>query len=319
MVRYNGGCKGPLICAPGFSNTSQVFAWDGIETNWVEFLTGHGYDLWLLDYRASPDLPASRTQFTLDQVALHDWPSAVAYVQAATGVESVQALGHCLGSATGFMALLAGRLETVRQFVASQVMPFVTVSKLAHKKAGVRLDRLFAQLGVRGVDTDAGRTVVDKAVDRLLRLSPMPLEWQGLGPVCRRVYAIYGPVMNPAQINRDTRDALDWIFGYGNLTSFGQIRQFIRAGRLVDANGADVYLSNIARLQTHVVLLQGGENELFLPKGSAETQRWIREHHGADACSRLVIPDYAHLDCFIGRDAARDVFPQIVRELDRLN
>ena len=117
LVRYNGGRKGPFICAPGFSNTSQVFAWDGVETSWVEFFAGEGYDLWLFDYRASPDVPASRTQFTLDDVALHDWPAAVAYVRQATGAESVQALGHCLASATGFMSLLSGALTGVRQFV----------------------------------------------------------------------------------------------------------------------------------------------------------------------------------------------------------
>jgi cholesterol oxidase len=65
--------------------------------------------------------------------------------------------------------------------------------------------------------------------------------------------------------------------------------------------------------------MQGNENELFLPKGSADTERWIREHHGTHACTRLVFPEYAHLDCFIGRDAARDVFPSVLRELDSLN
>ena len=319
LVRYNGGGKGPLLCAPGFSNTSQVFAWDGVDTNWVEFFTGNGYDLWLLDYRASPDLPACRTQFTLDQVALHDWPAAVEYVRRRTGAASVQAMGHCLGSATGFMALLAGRLPAVRQFVGSQVMPFIEVPDLARVKAGLRIDQMLVRAHIEGVDTHEGRTALGRAVDELLRLSPMPAEWQALGPVCRRIHAIYGPVMNPAQINRDTRDALDWIFGYANLTTFGQIGQFIRHGRLVDAGGSDVYLPHVARLQTRVVLMQGSENELFLPKGSAETERWIQEHHGRDACVRLVFPDYAHLDCFIGRDAARDVFPQVVRELDRTN
>jgi hypothetical protein len=108
--------------------------------------------------------------------------------------------------------------------------------------------------------------------------------------------------MNPVQINRDTRDALDWIFGYGNITTFGHIRQFIRSGRLVDAVGGDVYLPNVARVHARIVLLQGTENELFLSKGSAETERWFREHHGRDACTRLLFPEYAHLDCFIGRN-----------------
>jgi cholesterol oxidase len=319
LVRYNGGRKGPLVCAPGFSNTSQVFAWDGVETNWVEFFSGHGYDVWLFDYRASPDLRASRTQFTLDHVALHDWPAAIDHVMGATGADSVQALGHCLGSATGFMSLLAGRLNSVRQFVASQVMPFVEVSKLARLKAQVRLDRVFARLGVEGVETAAGRSRRDKAVDELLRFGPMPPEWQALGPVCRRIYAIYGPVMKPGQINRDTRDALDWIFGYGNVTSFGHIRQFIRHKRLVDASGADVYLPHVDRLRTHIVLLQGGDNELFLPQGSAATLAWLSRQHGDNACARVLVPGYAHLDCFLGRNAASDVFPMVLEQLERFN
>ena len=319
LVRYHGGRKGPLVCAPGFSNTSQVFAWDGIDTSWVEFFSAHGYDIWLLDYRASPDLPACRTQFTLDHVALHDWPAAIDFVQRQTGADSIQAIGHCLGSATGFMALLAGRLKQVRQFVGSQVMPFIEVSELARLKAQLRVDRWVAHTGTAGVSTAAGETVAGRVLDELLRLTPMSSEWQALGPVCRRIHAIYGPVMNPKQINRDTRDALDWIFGYANLTTFDQIGQFIRHGRLVDATGGDVYLPNIARLQAHIVLMQGSANELFLSKGSAETERWIQAHRGAGACTRLVFPDYAHLDCFIGKNAARDVFPLVVRELDRMN
>ena len=103
------------------------------------------------------------------------------------------------------------------------------------------------------------------------------------------------------------------------MTSFGQIGEFIRNSRLVDAEGADVYIPNVAKLQARIASMQGSENELFLPKGSAETMNWIQEHHGIGACTRLVFPEYAHLDCFIGRNAARDVFPLVVRELDMLN
>jgi cholesterol oxidase len=294
-------------------------AWDGIATSWVEFFAGHGFDLWLFDYRASPVLPASRTQFTLDDVALQDWPAAVAYVRDATGAPSVQALGHCLGSATGFMALLAGRGAGIRQFVGSQVMPFIDVSALSKAKAAMRIDAVLHGAGLDEVTTQRSETELDRLVDQALRLMPMPSDWQELGPVCRRIYAIYGPVMNPAQLNRDTRDALDWIFGYGNLTSFGQIRQFIRRGRIGDADGRDVYLPHVDRLTPHIVLMQGRGNQLFLPEGSEKTRRWIQQHRGADACSRLVFPDYAHLDCFIGRDAARDVFPSVLAALDRFN
>jgi len=319
LVRYQGGSKGPFICAPGFSNTSQVFAWDGIETSWVEFFTKEGYDIWLFDYRASPDLPASRTQFTLDDIARFDWPAAVAYVCRVTGAPSVQALGHCIGSATGFMSLLSGHLTGVRQFVASQVMPFVEVSALTKLKAAAHVARLLSALGVSEVTTQAGVDGTGRVIDELLRLYPMPREWQALGPVCRRIFAIYGPVMKPDQLNPDTRDALAWIFGYGNLTAFAQIRQFIRHGRLVDATGADTYLPHVERLEPSIVLMQGGDNALFLPRGSEETMMWIRARHGPSSCARLLFPDYAHLDCFIGRHAARDVYPAVLREVEKFN
>ncbi len=32
-----------------------------------------------------------------------------------------------------------------------------------------------------------------------------------------------------------------------------------------------------------------------------------------------MIPGYAHMDLFIGKDAARDVYPVITAELDRFN
>ena len=68
-----------------------------------------------------------------------------------------------------------------------------------------------------------------------------------------------------------------------------------------------------------IVLLQCGDNQLFLPTGSAQTQQWLRQEHGDGACERLVVSGYAHLDCFIGRAAARDVFALVLTELDRLN
>jgi cholesterol oxidase len=32
-----------------------------------------------------------------------------------------------------------------------------------------------------------------------------------------------------------------------------------------------------------------------------------------------VIPGYSHMDCFIGRDAVKDVYPVVMAELDKTN
>ena len=87
LTRYRFGNKGPLIMAPGYGNAARAFAIDTVPKNWVQYLGEHGYDVWLLDYRASPELQASFTQFTVDDIAMRDWPAAVETVRRETGQE----------------------------------------------------------------------------------------------------------------------------------------------------------------------------------------------------------------------------------------
>ena len=92
---------------------------------------------------------------------------------------------------------------------------------------------------------------------------------------------------------------------------------FPETGHIVDAKGSDVYLPNVARLKLPIVLVHGAENIFFYPKGSEKTYQWLRENNGTDLYRRIVVPGYAHLDLFIGKDAARDVFPVLLAELER--
>src|SRR4051794_34881853 len=108
LTRYKFGNKGPLVLAPGYGNAARAFALDTVPKNWVQYLGEHGYDVWLFDYRASPDLPGSFTQFTVDDIALRDWPAAVDMVRRETGTDEIQALGHCIGGVPPFLAVGGG-------------------------------------------------------------------------------------------------------------------------------------------------------------------------------------------------------------------
>ncbi len=120
LTRYKFGTKGPLVMAPGYGNAARAFAIDTVPKNWVQYLGEHGYDVWLLDYRASPDLPSSFTQFTVDDIAMRDWPAAIDTVRRITGEESVQAMGHCVGGLSLFMAM-GGGMEGVRSATFSSL------------------------------------------------------------------------------------------------------------------------------------------------------------------------------------------------------
>ena len=60
----------------------------------------------------------------------------------------------------------------------------------------------------------------------------------------------------------------------------------------------------------------GEKSGCFLPPGQERSHEFIEKHRpGKSALHR--IPDYSHLDVFIGKDAARDVFPLMLEELDK--
>ena len=118
ITHHAAGGKGPVVLAPGYGNAARAFALDTVPKSFADYLGEHGYDVWLFDYRASPDLPSSRTQFTVDDIAMRDWPAAIAEVRRQTGADSVQALGHCIGGLTLFMAI-GGGLEGVRSATCS--------------------------------------------------------------------------------------------------------------------------------------------------------------------------------------------------------
>lgn len=319
LTHFHGGTKGPVILTPGFGTSALAYTIDTTETNFPEYLFEHGYDVWVLDYRASPDLKSAGTQFTLDDIARFDYPAAVDTVRALTGRDSVQIMAHCVGSLTMLMALAAG-LEGVRSAVASQLTLHPRVAPLNKVRAGLYMANFLSALGVDTLTTDVREDAswTEKLYDAALHLYPAGRE-HCASTFCRRMMFMYGEVFDHDQLNDATHEAIHEAFGVANLTTFKQISQALRAGHIVSADGEDVYLPNVERLKLPIAFLHGAKNRLFLPEGSARTLEYLSEKNGAQYYTRHVFDDYAHMDCFIGKDAARDVYPVVTAELDRHN
>src|SRR5581483_9410751 len=315
LTRYALGGKGPVVLAPGYGNKARAFALPTVHTNFVEFLGANGYDGWLLDYRSSPALPSARTQFTVDDIATRDWSAAIDTVRRETGAESVQALAHCVGGLSLFMALGAG-LEGVRSAIFSSLAGHPIPTPANRLRAGVHLATIFKAVGIEGLDTDyKPRSVVDRAVDVAMRAVPRANVCDH--PVCRRIYFVYGDVFDHSQLNDETHDELAGIFGITNMTFFEHISLMIRRSRALDAEGRDVYWSNIDRYRLPISFIHGEHNRMFLPVGTERTHDELRKAHGPDLYSRHVVSEYAHLDCWLGEHAERDVFPIALAELER--
>jgi cholesterol oxidase len=317
LTRYQGGRKGPVLLAPGYGTSTLAFTIDTVDTNLPEALFAAGYDTWLFDYRASPELPSSHTQFTLDDVAVYDYPAAVAEVLKATGAPSVQVMAHCVGSLTFLMAMMAG-MQHVRSAICSALTLYPVSPLINQVKAGLDLGSVLKQAGVTTLTTDFNpNSITDQMLDAFLKLFPGT---DACGSaVCRRIQGIYGDVYKHAQLNDATHTALHEMFGVANLTAFNHLTTMLRKGFVVDHLGNDTYMPHVDRLSIPIVFLHGAENHLFLPEGSDETLKLLSYKNDAKFYERIVFPNYAHMDCFIGRNASADVFPDIVAALDRFN
>lgn len=317
LTRYMGGAKGPVMLAHGLGVSSLIFSIDTIGTNLLEYLFANGYDVWLLDYRASIALPTSTAPQNADDVALMDYPAAVRYIRETAGVESVQVVAHCFGAITFSMAMLGG-LRGVRSAVLSQAGMHTVTPILGRAKAGLHLPSMLENLGIESLTAYAGRNPDwrDRLFSRALEILPGKREEECDNPVCPRITFMYGHLYRHSRLNPATHNALHEMFGVASIDSFEHVACMVRAGHVVNADGRDNYMPNLQRMAIPLAFIHGAENGCWLPESTQRSYDALRAANGPELYTRHVIPGYGHIDCIFGEDAAEDVYPLILRHLE---
>jgi cholesterol oxidase len=153
-----------------------------------------------------------------------------------------------------------------------------------------------------------------RLLDAALRAVPVKLEESCTSNVCRRITFMYGPLYRHEQLNRATHDALHELFGVTSLTLFEELARMVREGHAVRADGT-TYLRDLDRLAIPITFIHGGENGCFLPESTLRTYTLLCETNGDAGYQRRVVPGYGDVDCLIGKNAVRDVYPLILEHL----
>jgi cholesterol oxidase len=317
LTRYRGGAKGPVILSHGLGVSSQIFSIDTIDTNMLEYLYAHGYDVWLLDYRASIDLPSAKEQFSGDDIANRDYPAAVDEVRRLTGAPTVQMVVHCFGSSTFFMSMASG-LQGVRSAVASQVALHVDAGELQKIRCTLHTPTLLRHLGFNDLDaiakTDEG--FFERIYDRILSGNAF-VQAQGRcnSAVCHRITFMYAPLYEHVTLNDPTHTALGEMFGVANMKSFEHLALTVQRGHAVTADDRDAYMPHADRIKIPIKFISGANNACYLPSSTEKTYDLLRKVNG-EMYSRDVIPGYGHIDCIFGKNAVKDVFPKVLAHLE---
>jgi len=308
--------RGPVLLVHGAGVRANIFR-APIDATLVDALLAEGYDVWLENWRASIDLHPM--QWTLDQAAVYDHPAAVEVVAERTGSDTVQAVIHCQGSTSFMMAAVAGLLPRVNTIVSNAVSLHPRVPELArwkleylHRPMQTITRYLDPQWGLESPDAIASAVVTYvRAVHH---------ECHNI--VCRMASFTYGvgkPTLWSHQLLNDaTHDWLTAEFGAVPLTFFNQMSRCVREGQLVAVDGLPQLPARFADepplTDARIVLIAGEKNLCFTPESQQLTFEYL-ERHGRSTYGLHIIPRYGHLDIFMGKDAARDVFPTILDAL----
>ncbi len=311
--------KGPVLLVHGAGVRANIFM-PPVTTTVVDYLSDNGYDVWLENWRASIDLVPNR--WTLDAAAINDHPAAVALVCARTGQSRIKAIIHCQGSTSFMLSAVAGLLPQISVIVSNAVSLHPIVPAWSRFKLDwmVPLVRPLAPymnprwgLWQRG----AISSIITGIVNRT--------HHECANPVCKQVSFVYGSgrpaLWSHENLNGDTHGWwLDREFAWVPLSFFEQMARCVDAGHLCRVSGDDrlpeTVVAEPPRTDARIAFLAGADNLCFLPESQQRSFAYVDKLRPG-VHSLHILPGYGHLDVFIGQNAARDVFPVILQELER--
>lgn len=314
--------KPAVLLLHGLTASSDMFVLPETR-NMVEVLLDAGFEPWLLDWRGSCRLPynSNGPDYTLDDVALHDLPAAVAEIKGRIGKRDIFVVAHCVGALALSLSMAAGLLQGLAGVVAQGV--FLT-PKMA---LGSRLRMTLAEVvrpWIKEIPVDFRRVGLWSKHTPLFALASIGAECPD--PTCQMVHnsawASGATLFVHDNVSSSTHDRLAELVGTCPMWILPHLRKMELARSVVAWNEGDPRydrlpanaLSAADAISCPVLLLSGSENELWYDSNELCAEV-LRQRNPRLRVDYVEVPGYGHFDMFIGRAAALDVFPRIVEWL----
>jgi hypothetical protein len=311
--------RGPVLVAHGTSSRANIFS-PPEPITLPQVLSDAGFDVWILNWRASIDLPP--VDYTIEDAAVFDFPEAVAVIREHTGADTLKAFVHCQGSTSFMMAITAGLLPQVTTVITNAVSLHPVVPRLMRLKMPVAMTLL------RPVLTEINPQWGIHAPGfwpKALTLAMRALHHECDNPVCTMASFTYGAA-HPALWRHQNLSSTthDWIRGelaQVPISFLTHIQRCIEAGHLIstakfDGMLPDNFVAQAPRTDARFVFMTGDMNATFLPISQERSfdffDKFARGRHVLQK-----IHGYGHLDPILGKNASTDVFPFVLEELKR--
>ncbi|GAB7110819.1 hypothetical protein JCM4814A_91370 [Streptomyces phaeofaciens JCM 4814] len=292
--------------------------------NLVDSLLDDGYEPWLLDWRGSRRLPYNETgqRYTYDDVALYDIPAAVSRIRERIGDRPLSVVAHCVGALALSLSLTAGLVPGLAGVVSQGV--FLTPKLAGRTSLRMSLAGELLRSRVDHIPVDFRKVGLRSRYTALFALASRNASCPD--PTCQILHnSAWGTgasLFVHENLAEATHDRLAELLGPAPLWILPHLRRIELARTVVRWHDTDQRyralppnaLDAAGRIDTPVLLLSGSENGLW-----GDSQRLCHDilaHRQPQLDVRYTeIPGYGHLDTFLGRGAALDVFGHILEFL----
>lgn len=318
-----------VLIIHGLTTSSDMFIMPE-HYNLVNYLMDNGFgDVFALDFRMSNrfDYNLHRHRMTMDDIALFDYPAALAKIRELVGPERrIHVICHCLGAVSFMMSLFGRAVTGVTSVIANSValtprVPWWSKMKLMFGPFVVEYLTSVEYLNPywhREPGLGFG-----KLLTWVLRLFHRECNV----PECHMLSFMWGAGF-PALYHHENLHEITHLRGgdlYGGTSMhyYRHVLKMVRSNNTavkydslnpLHASLPDNYLKGAAEIQTPVLLMTGEVNNIFRDSNIVCHQRLEKICPGRHQLH--VFPNYGHQDVFMGKNAHRDIFPRLLTFLN---
>ncbi|KAH6607097.1 cholesterol oxidase [Trichoderma cornu-damae] len=324
-----------LFMIPGASVDHQIFALPTIPFNAVNYFTRAGYRVFVTVHRIC-QLRATHGQPWTTYDSRFDIRACLEHIRRFYGRDKIYTIAHCMGSVAFAGGLLDGTIpsEWILGITCSQVFmnPIWGTFNMIKATSPVALDRIYNSVLGDWLEcsTSTQDTMAQRAVNQVLRFLPEERREMCKNAACHRTTLLFGRCWSHRNLNEATHRNIDRFFGGANMNLMSLLKRMGARGEV--SSNAPEYEEltgpeNVERLRgIPFLFFVGKDSDVLSPRSTEKTYERLIDAFGISAglpCGgvqyrRRVVPGYGHLDCWMGRNAWRDVFPFIREEIDRV-
>lgn len=329
MLRFNRGpSDDAVLLIHGLTTSTDMFIMPE-HYNLVRFLLDNGFpDVWCLDYRMSNRYSYNlrRHRYNLDDIALFDYPPAIAKIRQHIGARRLHVITHCLGAASFTMSLFGKAVDGIASVIANSVALTPRVPPWSNIKLQFTPFLIEYVVGVPYINPNWRREPGPSRGKLISRVNSL-FHQECNVPECHMLSLMWGSghpaLYSHKNLHEVTHRRGGDLYGPTSVHYYRHVRKMVKAGRAVKYDPSNPkydrlpndYLEHAAEMETPVLFTTGANNQVFADSNIVCHQTLERLAPGRHELH--IFPNYGHQDVFMGKDCHVDIFPRMLEFLQQ--